>query len=322
MPTYSINSIAQYKKYVGVSFTSTTEQGLPNFESADRKYLLPILGQTVYNALTGQIESGTITWATLLDIVRSYVAPMATLDTLATKHIKLTDSGVKKTTGDTLDNVFRWEFEKLEDALKKDAAQALDDLWKHLIDNKATYTWTNPITTKSPIKTGADFKAVYPVVHHVYRIFPMLIAIMETVMDQHILPSIGEGFYGALESKTNPGDDEKAAMVLIKKAVAHYTIMESCTFLPARITHEGFTVLIGGNELASQGQQHAPDSTLSALRNSCELKASGYMKLLLDLLNSKATDELFSEFKSSDLYKDPNAITTSPNKDRKGLFGM
>lgn len=217
MPTYSINSIAQYKKYVGVSFTSTTEQGLPNFESADRKYILPVLGQTVYDTLTTQIQNGNVTWSILLDIVRSYVAPMATLDTLATKHIKLTDSGVKKTTGETLENVFRWEFEKLEDTLKKDAAQALDDLWKHLIESGSTYSWENPIKTTSPIKTGDDFKKVYPVVHHVYRIFPMLIPIMETVMDQHILPSIGETFYDALITNNTPNDDEKAAVVLIKK---------------------------------------------------------------------------------------------------------
>lgn len=322
MPTYSINSIAQYKKYVGVTFTSTTAEGLPNFESADRKYLLPILGQTIYDTLTGQIQSGNVTWNTLLDIVRSYVAPMATLDTLATKHIKITDGGVKKTTGDTLDNVFRWEFEKLEDSLKQSAAQAVDDLWQHLISNASTYSWQNPLTTTSPIKTGYDFKKVYPVVHHVYRIFPMLLPIMETVMDHHILPSIGEEFYEALMQISNPNEDEKAAILLIKKAVAHLTIMEACTSLPARISYEGFTVLMGGNELASQGQQHAPDSTLSALRNSCETKGLGYVKLLLELLNKKASNELFLEFKNSALYQDPNATTISPNKSRKGLYGL
>jgi len=46
-----INNITTFKKYVRVVFTSTTDNGLPNMERADRKFIIPVLGQSVYNVL-------------------------------------------------------------------------------------------------------------------------------------------------------------------------------------------------------------------------------------------------------------------------------
>lgn len=316
-----INNITTFKKYVRIVFTSTSDNGLPNMAKADRKFLIPVLGQSVYDALNSQVTT-TVTWTTLLDICRSYVAPMAMLSELATRNIQITDSGIKKTTSQDMDNVFRWEYLELKSNLEQSAAEALDELWQHLLDTGSTYTWTNPNTRNKLFKTAKEFKTYYANLQQPYRVFESLQPIMVTVEDQYLKQAMGSVSYDALIDAATPSDLEKEALVLIKKAAAHYIVMQACLQLPAKLTPQGFTIQLSSSDSANQSEQAAPDNTLSVLRSTCENTGNAYIRQLKTFLNANASGSDFAEYYASDLYIAPGTTKESPNKNRTGVFGL
>jgi len=317
-----ITSITTFKKYVRIVFTSTDNGGLPNMERADRKYLVPVLGQTVYAALLAQV-AGTVTWTVLLDICRCYVAPMAMLAELPTRNIQITDSGLKKTTSQDMENVFRWEYLEMKEALEAQAAEALDELWQHLFTSGADYTWTNTSEQKTVIKTAIEFKKYYRSLQHSFRVFAALQPVMVIIQDQFLIDAIGAAFFKALTENATPTDIEKEALDLLKKAAAYLTIMAATEQLPSSITPQGFTVLMSGAaDAVTAGQAQASAETLSTLRSSCEKTGTGYVQKLKEFLNAKATAEIMPIYFGSDLYTAPGTTTASPNAARSGVFGL
>jgi hypothetical protein len=318
-----INSITTFKKYLRVVFTSTTENGLPNMVRADRKYLVPILGQSVYDALMAKVTANSSDWATLLDICRSYVAPMAMLLDLPSKQVQITDSGLKKTTSTDLENAFRWEYMELKNALEVQAAEALDELWQHLFESGSTYSWTATNIHGTIIKTATEFKKYYLPLQHSYRCFAALQPVMVTVQDQLIHDAITKGFFEYLRDKEAPTDQEKVAIELLKKAAAYLTIMQATEQLSVKISSNGFTVLLNdASDAPYKGDVAAPGENLSLLRSACEKTGQGYVQQLKKYLNETATAEVMPIYFNSSKYKAPGTITKSSNEKRKGLFAL
>lgn len=317
-----ISTIKTFKKYVRVAFTSTDEAGLPNIETAERKYLLPKLGSTLYNALVAEVNS-TITNLRLVDICRAYIAPMAMLDQLPNRQVVITDAGIKKTTSQDQENVFRWEYEKLEASLLEQAAEAENDLWDYLFANATTLPWENPVSEKMAIKSGSEFKKYYQSLAQTSRNFAALQPILVTVQDQYFKNAITPEFFTHLITVAAPNADEKAALDLLKKSAVYLTISRACQLLPVSISASGFNVLIQGTpDLDKPGAGAANATTLSSLKSGAESVGLTYLSELKTLLNQKASALIYPLYFSSSAYSDPAAVKDSPNKNRKGIFSL
>ncbi len=318
-----ISNITTFKKYLRVAFTSTTENGLPNMVRADRKYLVPVLGQSVYDALMVKVVANNTDWATLLDICRSYVAPMAMLLDLPSKQVQITDSGIKKTTSTDMENAFRWEYLELKTALEQQAAEALDELWQHLFTTGSTYTWTATNIHGTIIKTATEFKKYYLPLQHSYRCFAAMQPVMVSIQDQLIHDAITKEFFEDLRDNASPSDIEKEAIELLKKAAAYLTIMASTEQLSVKISANGFTVLMqDAADAPYKGESVAPGESLSLLRSSCEKIGQGYMQQLVRYLNENATVSIMPLYFNSKKYVAPGTITESANKKRNGVFAL
>lgn len=316
-----ITTLPTFKKYVRIVYTSTDANGLPNMDRADRKYLVPVLGQSVYTVLLTKLTDPA--WATLLDICRSYVAPMAMLLELPTRNVQITDSGIKKTTSTEMDNVFKWEYLELKESLETQAAEALDELWQHLISNGTAYSWVNPLTDTTVISSASEFKKYYPSILHMHRVFPALQPIMIAIQDQYMADAIGAEFFASLLDIATPDAVEKEALELIKKAVAHLTIMQATIQLPARLTPNGFTVQLSSNSDATDaGQLASSTATLSTLRSSCESTGGRYIMQLKEHLNANASQSVFTAYYNSEKYVAPGKVPASRNGSRTGSFGF
>lgn len=317
-----ISSITTFKKYLKITFTSTTESGLPNMVRADRKYLVPVLGQSVYDALMVKVTANNTDWATLLDICRSYVAPISMLGELAYKQVNITDGGLKKTTAEGTENAFRWEYNEIKNALEMQAAEALDELWQHLHESGSTYSWTASNIASTIIKTATEFKKYYQPLQHSYRCFVSLQPVMVTVQDQIINDVITKDFFVYLRDKEDPTNEEKTAIDLLKKAAVYLTIMQATGQLSVRISANGFTVMMGdASDEPYKGQNAAADQ-LSLLRSSTEKTGTSYLQQLKKYLNETATASIMPIYFNSNKYKAPGTIIISPNQKRNGVFGL
>lgn len=318
-----ISTITTFKKYLRVAFTSTTENGLPNMVRADRKYLVPVLGQSVYDALMAKVTANNTDWATLLDICRSYVAPMAMLLDLPSRQVQITDSGIKKTSSTDLENAFRWEYLELKNALEQQAAEALDELWQHLIENGSTYSWTATNIHKTIITTATEFKKYYMPLQHSYRCFAAMQPVMVSVQDNMVHDAIGKEFFDYLRDNASPSYQEKIAIDLLKKAVAYLTMMASIDQLSVKISANGFTVLMqDATDAPYKGDAVSTPENLSLFRSSMNQVGTGYLQQLKKYLNETATADIMPLYYSSSKYVAPGTITESRNKHRNGVFSL
>ena len=290
---------------------------------AEDDYLKPILGDALYEALLAEVIADTVAdeYKTILHLCRKVAAPLSVLLGISTRHIKIGDSGLKKTTAEGTDNVFAWEYREVKDELQNKVAKALDNLWKELY-GEHDYEWGDTSAFQSIFKTAADFANVYPL-HQPYRIFPLLQPVIVKVEELFINDSIGEAFYNELIENTDPSDDEAKAIKYLKMAIANLTIHKSISDLPVKITPQGFTVLFhNANDQPYMGEQHAPDNLLSMLRDETLETGRIFLNRLKKLLNEKASDEVFATYKNSSYYSIQPTTPVDRNESRQGIVRL
>lgn len=315
-----INTIEQAKVYVGNLMHFNTITSLPNFTRTDARYLVPILGKTIYDNLVAQAE-GTITDAELVRLAQQASAPLAYWHDAAGLQAKISDTGIHTFESENQRAAHRWEYEELKEKLQDDALWALDELLEYLFANKPL-SWGPPTEIDTIIQTGNEFNSIFPLfrAHITFNTFRPLI---KQVTDQYIISAIGQDFFTELKEATTLTADEAAVVLLIKKAVAHYTIKTAVDVLPVKIASQGFTVLLNSNtDKANQGEAAATANLLSNLKSTAGNNGDNYQVQLMSYLNSKASETVFTTFFNSEFYTNPTTTVEDPNTNRKGIVSF
>jgi hypothetical protein len=314
-----ITTISEVKDYVKVNFTNE-RSSLPNMTRAEERFLLPILGQTLYNAVIAVPTASPVT-DELITYCKYAVAPLAYLLELPFIQTQLTDTGLRTAENENYTAAHKWEFEKIAAALEEDGCWALERLIKYLYANASTYSWTPTDEYKIIFKHAEEFKKYFPL-HQPFRTFENLRPLITQIQDQYIITSIGETFFEELRTYAAADANTLKAILLLKKAVANLTIMRAVEVMSVRVTREGFTVQLSDSETASTAQANAPENQLSMTRNQCQLNGESYLNELKEFLNDTATASVFATYFDSDYYTDPTATVTDQNTNRKGVYGF
>lgn len=318
-----INTNSQAKQYVKVLFTNN-ETAIPNMTKAERRFIVPILGNDLYDELLTHVEeSGTdADLETLLDKVRQALAPLAYWIDLPTIQSQITDAGIRTISNDNMQAAHRWEYEEIKAGLEEDGCWGLEYLLAFLFANASTYSWEPASEYDLIFKHAQEFQKYYPL-YQPYRTFQSLRPVIKQIIDQYIISEIGQAFYEELIAEASPSAEQAAAIELIKQAVANLTVMRAVAVLSVKFGADGFTVTLGANtEKPDQGRQHANDNQLSLLLKECQRTGESYLLRLSDYLDATASASIFQTYFASEKYKDPNAVVTDPNSLRKGIFGM
>ena len=317
-----INDIATAKRYVKLMFTNQ-EASIADMASADNNFIIPITGPDLYAEMLAQLPTPNETFAPLIEFARRAAGPLAYWQDLPTIQARIGDTGIHTVESANTQPLHRWEYEALEESLLNKGCQALEQLLQYLYDHKTDFSWQIPDDYKSIFLTGADFTK-YFTLYQPYRTFLNLRAIVKQVEEQYIHTAIGEDFFIALRDKTELGAEETKAVGLIKKAVANLAIKTAIEILPVRISAHGFTVLLQRTtDRLTDGQANAPEGQMSLMYKSVQRSGDNYLIELVNYLNAKASDSLFTDYRDSDLYKPP--VTTppvDPNDKRNGIFAL
>jgi hypothetical protein len=315
------------KEFVRINFINSLSS-FPNWEVAEQRHLLPLIGDEMYDKLVDiMADAGASDQdKELLKKARAIVAPLAYLIELPLIHSQLTDAGLRTISTENMQAAHRWEFNEVKNYLEEAGAFAIENLLKFLFKHKGDYAeWTgsneyealNALIFTSATEFNTYFATAQP-----FRIFWQLRSLIKEVQDFYIIPSIGEEFFIELKDKAAPDDDEKKAIDIIKKAVAQYTIVKAIEKHSAQVGAQGFTVKVLDAESVDSGKQDAPDTRLSLLYSSCERSADSYLVQLKEFLNKKATAEIFATYFNSESYQAPATETPDPNCNRKGIIGF
>lgn len=321
---FKSNDIATFKQYINVSFTFDINNHFPGLMEAEDDYLLPILGQTLFDELKTQAAAAEVAdeYKEIISLCRKVVAPLSVLLGISTRHIKIGDSGLKKTTAEGVDNVFSWEYREIKEELTEKAAKAIDRLWQYLFAHATALNWEDPSPIKTIFKSGTDFNNHYSL-HQPHRIFPLLKPIIKKVEELFIWDAIGEDFYNELKVLESDGEEETKCIDLLKSAIAHFTIYKAVNELSVKKTEHGLTVLLNKTvDQPYEGEVSAPTNLMTLTRDEALRDGNKYLKKLRLFLRAKASENLFKTYYDSSFYAKKPTEKFDGNATRKGIVRL
>lgn len=233
------------KLYSTVSNTAT----LPNFDRAENKYILPIIGNDLYQALLTAYAANTLsaTQLSLVKMIRLAAAAYATLDEVGLFVLTLQDGGARKIQQGGTEPVRAWEIQEMKNTLANMATDGIDQVVSYLFTNKADFPeWTSSESyTRMAgllIKTGADLNDQYTLFQP-QRCYFLMRNVINDVQLLYIEKTIGKELLVYLRDKSNPTEKEKNCIALLKKALAYYSVMKAAKNFSVSFSDNGFTIL-------------------------------------------------------------------------------
>lgn len=271
------------KLYSTVSNTAT----LPNMDRSENRYIVPIIGNTLYQALLAAYAGNSLT-ATQLQLVKKIrlaAAAYATLDEIGLFVLTLQDSGARKIQQGGTEPVRAWEIQEMKNTLANMATDGMEQLLNYLFANKADFpTWTASENftrlNQLLIKTGTDLNDQYTLFQP-QRCFFIMRNIISDVQLLYIEKTIGKDLLIYLRDKEAPSDEEKNCISLLKKALAYYSVMKAAKNFSVSFSDNGFTIL-GEKTTASGDARYEQKSDMAMLQLKIE-QLEGEGKSFLEL---------------------------------------
>lgn len=260
---------------------------LPNFDNTEYKYIVPLIGATLYETLLTNYGATTLDADELILVkkIRAVVAPYAYYDDIGLYILTIADSGVKKVTSGTAEPVRGWESQQLKDTLIKKATDAVDVMLRWLFDNKALFPeWTASDEYKKInsllVKTGTDFNNNYTL-YQPQRTYFILKSVMTDVQRLFIQEDIGKDLLEYLRDTVDPEDEEIVCIELLKKALCFYTVMKGANHFSVSFSDNGYTILgeQNSNPLEQQANQANDLKKLEMKIAECEKEGDSYLEL-------------------------------------------
>lgn len=322
---------------------------LPDISTAEQQFIIPAIGQTLYNALDELLnlleappppppdpldeqepEPPTPPDENLLNLlprVQKPLAAFAYMADLPAIHTRLTSAGLRQTTSDGMPTAYRWQYDQMKAYLEERAYHTLEQMLQFLYDNATIYDeWINQdlLTMRTVLlfKSGNDFGKYYRL-QQPYRTYMHLLPIIDEVIDQYLAPSVGRDFLEEISAMENPDDDTFNLLTSLRYAAANIAISKAAQKLPFRISPEGFTIInnIGSANMTAT-EQNVQVKDMGYLQKHTLADGEQYLRRAVRLLQTKASAELWNTFFDSDLYKGPDAYQADSGNSRRKIFRL
>lgn len=303
----------------------------PNFTRAEQKYLVPLIGATLYNTLVTANAANDLDadQTILVKHLRLVAAAYAYYDEAGIQLLKFGDSGIQNINQGGTERVFKWQLDELKETLLRAAHDGTDVLLSYLFANENTYDeWTASdeySKLKSLlIRTGTDLNDQY-MMYQPQRCLFLLRGVMNDVQRLAIQEDIGEDLLTYLRDKDTPTAKEKECIGFLKKALAFYTVAKACQQMAVSWTNGIFTIL--GEKMVADGDksnaaQVNVDLLMMKMREAIK-EGDAYMglaknKLVANYTDASVTTEFTTALDAGPLkdYVQP-ADRTSGNENRK-----
>lgn len=308
-----IRTPQEVKKYLRIDITANSADTLPDINTAERKYLVPVLGNTLYSLLQQAYDTDVIPgtrYAALLELAQAVIAPLAYFNDRALINVRITEAGFRKSMTADQAPVYKWDYQALASALQERGMEAIENLLALLEQQADTYPeWKNDpvygIYTSSIIRTGTVFNESYPLAFPRYC-FLQLQPIIRMVEDMYISKSIGAVFFSSLKSMVRPGSGpEMEVLRLLRNAIANLTVYHAAGRMGVQVTARGFIVNLLDKEQYDGQQATADNNSLFKLAEDAERVGHSYLKDAISLLNNTSSTQVFPLYHASSYYESP-----------------
>lgn len=343
-----IKTIAEIRALLPRISHLSDKANMPNMDRAAWKYIIPIIGQELYDSLDTAYNVPTPTLTEpqqkLLKHIQLPLAAGALLDELPFMHTTITDNGIRTPELNNMRASQKWEYQYLKDGLFKSIEEGQEILLDFLFSNANDYTeWTTSVPyiriNNLIIKNAREFDRLYKLRQPI-RTFWSMESILKDVEENYLASRLGHDLLKWIKAQDKIEVTVNGALVNVKefvlKAAAFLTIKCACEQRKVIFDHWGFSVPMGNDvdvpateTMTNEYVQGIYDKARAAERDGQNYlsKAAYY---LTGIANGEFPDDEFGEefntaFNASPLYRPADMIgmyRTNGNEKRKGVFRL
>jgi hypothetical protein len=295
-PEYNTKA-EEFKKFLPVNVTLSFRSIAPAIALCERKYLIPLLGETLFERLVKFYNSSKPKKCAhlqeLLTLCQFALIRLAFWQEYDILSVTLSDKGAADNAGEN--RLYRYQSEALKDNLKNEGFDQLDSILEFCEQNMAHF----PEFAQSPchidsecsfIKNTKEFNSIY-YINSSRLVFLKMKYFVTSVEELQLRHHLGDAFCSELLG-ADPAD-EKYSRVLsgIKKFVVFMAIAEGIAELHQMPTDRGliFQTTIA-NRISEVQYSPVPPEELERIRKEYTKKAERYMNSVIDDLKRNQSD--------------------------------
>jgi len=295
-PEYNAKA-EEFKKFLPVNVTFSFRSIAPAIALCERKYLIPLLGELLFNRLvchyTASKPNSKKPVNELLTLCQFALVRLAFWQEYDILSVSLSDKGAADNAGEN--RLYRYQTEALKDNLKNEGFDQLDAVLE-FCENHITAL---PEFAQSPchlsgensfIKNTKDFNSIY-YINASRLVFLKMKYFVATVEELQLRHYFGNSF--CLELLSADPTVEKYARILpaIKKFIVFMAIAEGIAELHQMPTDKGLIFqTTKANRISEVQNEPVSSEELQRIRKEYTQKAERYMGSVIDTLKAHPTD--------------------------------
>jgi hypothetical protein len=332
-----IKTIAEVKEVLPKLVSNLNSDSLlPNFDTVEEKYLVPIIGTDLYESLQAKYDAAAVTPLSATDLqllkhIRLVIAAYGLSDEQAASHVFFTDDGIRVNSSGDMAKAVGWEYKELARYLQDRALDGTEVLLKYLWRNKADIPlWVGSAEYKQYegllIRSALEFNDYFPL-YQPMRTFFRVRGIMKNQQKNYLFSGFGEDLVNYFIKNNAPTDAEADIILALKEALANFTIKHACEKFAVRFGETGFTVLSqnADPESSDAGRMAAGMLGVKEYKETCDRDGKESIRVAKKLcvalyVTTGAPAEFITAFAKGPLmnYVDPKD-KTSGNEKRKSF---
>ncbi|MBT3244827.1 MAG: hypothetical protein HN352_16900 [Bacteroidetes bacterium] len=300
--------VEEIRKYIPVSVATSFANVSPLIGSAESKYILPLLGQSLYNQVHAYYidQEATIDGITqgnkgkfdiLIEHVQRSLINLTYYSGFEFLSVSINDSGFHRQESESEKSLFKYQEEAIKNQFKDAGFNGLDTMLEFIESNPSVF----PLFSESASYTLRK-ESIIPST----RVFDSLININESrlvflkikrfiteVEDFDIKAALGGTLFDLVKTeivKQSPAEKIAALLPYIQKPLAHLALSKAFRSLGIHVRDRGVFFLSQESTMQNSTSEKAVDrDTLSAMIQSEKETGEFYLATLREFLVSNAS---------------------------------
>jgi hypothetical protein len=330
----------EIRQFLPVNSSITFASLQPYIESAEVKYIKPVLGADQYGELCSYYGDPEIwphiekipktheNWLSkLLPLVQKALINLAFLDGFSILSVNIGDSGTFRQESDNQKPLFQYQEENLKNTFRSDGFNSLDGILEFLEENIEHF----PIFSASDaysvfksrfIRSAKEYSDIYNI-NTSRLVFLHMQQYISQVNDFDILPVIGRAFFDELSAallSADPMPDHLQKVVgFIKKIQVFLSAARGINSLGMNINYNGIYFHSSGtNSQNFKKKDPIKESDLHLLISNARQNGQAYLTYLKEFLHANIED--YPSYAAFNAYNEGNPAYHRDNTDKKTFW--
>ncbi|MDL2312676.1 hypothetical protein LJC68_07355 [Bacteroidales bacterium OttesenSCG-928-B11] len=285
----------EFKRFLPVNVTLSFRSIAPAIALCERKYLLPLLGEALFDRLAAYYNDGCDNGVlqALLELCQFALIRLAFWQEYDILSVSLGDKGASDNAGEN--RLYRYQSEALKANLKNEGFDQLDAILEYCekqIDEMEEFRESpcHIASGNSLVRNTREFNEIYNI-NNSRLVFLKMRYYIAAVEDLEARHHLGDAFYNELLVADHAQDKYKRIIPNLKKFLVFHSIHEGIAELHQLPTEKGLIFQSAiSNRVSEEQYAPVPAKEMERTRADYKRKAERYMAAVIDTLKQYPDD--------------------------------